>query len=255
MVRKDLKNITGLNRVLEPKGIKTNFCSFCDSETSFESLLIPWNSSFEDPETHAGFRHSYELLRCENGHTKFIINTWCEELDEIDFQDLEINSAVESNLDRIPDAIQTFPSNLTNVEKLLLDELTKAFGKQIKQFLLELYNAKSTGMFTLSAIGIRSLIEQFFENVGTTNKRDKFTAKMAKEMTGTTKKKNDYAFKLMWLEENGLITKKQNSILHEIVKLGNKAAHQIVSPDETLLDEALKTILALTIQFQQLSHE
>ena len=73
-------------------------------------------------------------------------------------------------------------------------------------------------------------------------------------MTGTTKKKNDYLFKLLWLEENGLITKPQNSTLLEIVKVGNKAAHQIVSPDEILLDEALKTILALTIQFQQLKH-
>ena len=254
MVPKDLKSITGLNRVLEPQGIKTQFCSFCNKQTGFETLILPWKSSFEDAETHAGFRQNYEILRCENGHTKFVINTWCDELDEIDFQELDVGAVAENNLDRKPDGIQTFPSDPTSIEKLLLDELTRAFGKQIKPFLLELYDAKSIGLFTLSAIGIRSLIEQFFERVGTTNKRDKFTSETAKKMTGTSKKKNDYLFKLLWLEENGLITKPQSSTLLEIVKVGNKAAHQIISPDEILLDEALKTILALTIQFQQLKH-
>lgn len=115
------------------------------------------------------------------------------------------------------------------------------------------FHAKLVG---LAAIGIRSIIEKFYFKVGTSSRRDKFVTDAAKKADGTSKTRNEYKHKLLWLESEGLISRLQSSSLHAIIKIGNMAAHTMEMPDEErsndqIIEHAILAILSLAINYNQ----
>ena len=259
LVNKSLEKKFGLDLLLNNKESKVEFCMHCRASTNHYVLTPDWTRLFSDPEdSELDFRQNFEFHKCAKCQMlTFCENTWLYDLDEHEIQNVEIGETVVHNMDRDADGIRCFPPILSNEQQLLLSELQKVFSKHERDFAEEVCTAIHAGMFRLAAVGIRSIIEKFYYKIGPNKKRDKFVARAAKEGPDKTSKvKNNYTYKLLWLEDNGLITSSQNATLHSIIKLGNWAAHSMEFPDtnvssQQLINDAVKATLALAILYNQ----
>ena len=253
---KELEKKLGLERVLKLSDPSSHHCAFCKSTEIHQEYDLSWTRHYEQG---VGFRQNYQIRVCGICKlTNFIQNTWCDELDEFDYQALP-GDYVEHNYNREPDDQKTFGSNYTIQQVVLLEELKTVFSDAEIQFVEEVFVAGNSGLTELAAIGIRSIIEKFYYLYGTNSARDKFTRKVAKENDGTERTKNEYKYKLAWLIQNGLITEEQSRSLRYVIEAGNAAAHtmnmvpknSIYKSKKRMLSSAITTVLALTIQFKQ----
>lgn len=257
---KELENKLGLERILNPLEPESYQCSHCKAAKNHLQYEVSWTRNFN---WIVDFRQSYQIRVCSSCFlTSFVENTWCEELDEFDCQ-ANVDEKVDNNFDRFPDIQKISSSNYGLEQVLLLQEMRNMFSPGEILFVEEVIVSINAGLYDLSAIGVRSIIERFCHLVGTTSAREKFTRAKAKENDGTTKTKNNYKYKILWLIENGLISVEQGKVLQSVINLGNFAAHRMdmkASQDNhgsknQLLKAAVKTILALTIELQQSKFE
>ena len=258
MIRsKELEKKLGLERILNPLSPESYQCSHCQESKSHLQYEVSWMRNFY---SKVDFRQRYQIRVCSSCLlTSFVENTWCEELDEFDFQE-DVDGEVENNFNRVPDSQKISSSNYNLEQAMLLKELRNVFSPSEVLFVEEVLVSINSGLYDLSAIGVRSIIENFCHRVGTTSSREKFVSSKAKDSDGTTKTKNNYKYKILWLIENGLISSDQGKNLRSVISLGNFAAHRMdmkanqnnYVAKKQLLNSAIKTILALTITFQQL---
>ena len=258
MGNKSLEKKFGLDLLLKTAEEKVEYCLHCRKSTNHYVLSPDWQRFFTDPDdSELELRQSFEFHKCVKCQMlKFLEMTWLYDLDEHEVQDTELGETVIHNMDRDADGLRCFPPILSTEQQLLLEELQKIFSKHERNFAEEVCTAIHAGMFMLAAVGIRSIIEKFYFKIGPDKKRDKFVAKAAKEAEKTSKVKNNYRYKLLWLEENGLITSSQNATLHSTIKLGNWAAHAMELPDnfvsdKKLINDAVKATLALALLYNQ----
>ena len=90
------------------------------------------------------------------------------------------------------------------------------------------------------------MFEHFFNICGTNASRDRFVSEAAKKDAGTSKVKNQYKYKLQWLYDQDVITKKQSEELLGLIKDANSSAHQMQT-ESSDLNVAIEALLSLTI--------
>ncbi|MDB2605934.1 hypothetical protein N9Y41_04475 [Planktomarina temperata] len=254
MSRKKLENQFGLNNILQQQGDTTKFCQQCRDHEIHQLFSIPWKRYYFD---EVDFRQKYQILKCKSCHlVKFIEKIWCEELDEYDSQGSAEGEIVENNMDRDPDIVRCYPPNFSDAEQLLLAELRKTYDKQEIYFVEEVFTAIHAGLYKLASIGIRSIIENFYYKVGTQSARSNYVEENARKQDGTSKTKNEYKYKLLWLESQNIITSAHKTTLHDIIRVGNHAAHTMKTSaskgDKLIMRDAVLAILSLAIQFNKL---
>lgn len=258
MANHDLEKKFGLDLMLIAKKPKAEYCEHCRESTTHNVLTPQWQRLFSDPnDPDVDFRQTYEFHTCSKCQLlKFCEHTWCYELDEHGIEDTEFGEIVVHNMDREADTFRCYPPIFSNAEQLLFNELKKCFSKNELYFVEEVCTAFHAKLVGLTAIGIRSIIEKFYFKVGTSSRRDKFVTYAAKKEDGTSKTRNEYKYKLLWLESEGLISRLQSSSLHAIIKIGNMAAHTMEIPDEErssdqIIEHAILAILSLAINYNQ----
>lgn len=256
MRSKKLEQQLGLEQILKSLEHQNYHCSHCKNTRTHKQYELSWLRHFNST---VEFRQSYQIRVCSACNlTSFVENTWCEELDEFDLQG-DGNETVESNYHRFPDNQKIIFSNYDLEQVLVLQEIRHIFTPDEVLFVEEVIISINAGLYDLAAVGVRSIIEKISHLVGTTSAREKFTKTKAKELDGTSKTKNNYSYKLLWLMENGLVSVEQNNALQSVINLGNFAAHRMdmtaslnkKSSKKHLLKEAFKTIYALTINYKQ----
>lgn len=256
MRSKKLEQQLGLEQILKSLEHQNYHCSYCKNTKTHKQYELSWLRHFN---VTVDFRQSFHIRVCSSCNlTSFVENTWCEELDEYESQG-NIDDTVESNYHRPPDNQKIIFSNYDLEQVLVLQEIGHIFTSDEVLFVEEVVISINSGLYDLSAVGVRSIIEKISNLVGTSSAREKFVKEKAKELDGTSKTRNNYKYKLLWLKENGLISTEQTNALHSVISLGNFAAHRMdmianlknKSSKKDLLKESFKTIYALIINYKQ----
>ncbi|MDR1268506.1 MAG: DUF4145 domain-containing protein [Planctomycetaceae bacterium] len=186
-------------------------CNSCNRDTDHnivkEHLVI-----YEDKKYNTDWGDRYQIISCLGCKTvSFRQDSWYSEaLDEGDGDD-----GVASG---------TFypPRNINEHERMLEYHL---LPQDLKRIYCETVDALNNRLPTISAIGLRTIVEA-----------------ICLEQKTKMPNKNDLEEGIYGLADKEYLSKKQADILHKCRLMGNDAAHEIVAPDTDHLDAAIEIV-------------
>ncbi|MBA3285360.1 MAG: DUF4145 domain-containing protein [Nitrosopumilus sp.] len=199
------------------------YCNSCRRTTN-HIIVKQEEREIHDDEAQAIFYDSWDILKCLGCET-------------ISFRHLSSNS---DNYDPETGAqyetVRLYPIRSDKSFAIKPYYNVPAIVRNIYRETLDAYN---NGLNLLSAAGLRAIIESICSHE---NIRDGLVQKDL--IDGTTKavRTKNLMGKINGLQENGIITKKQVSILHEHRYLGNDALHSLDTPDKKVLGTAIEII-------------
>ena len=250
----------------------STYCSFCSKVTVHSAFLVPWHRNTPENLEHVtdtsvnkndwhimpNEHERFQLFSCDSCKaTLFERNIWQESLHDTEYEYDEAGNEVVKGgdiLDGPSDISYSYPMKLTSPDLALLEDLRPLLNFEQFAFLEQVLKAKSQNMKTLAIIGCRTLFEFIYNNVGSKSARDRFVEKRAKEIDETSQTKNDFKYKLDWLEENGLLTKPQiENLAKEIIRPANRSVHNM-EENNSDIDEMMKILHHLMRAFKQSNH-
>lgn len=274
-----LTEMFDLHLMLKEQSKVSTYCSFCSKMAVHSAFLIPWHRNTPENLEHVddvfysgsdknvdkkdwhmmpNQHERFQLFSCDSCKaTLFERNIWQESLHDTEYEYDEAGNEVVKGgdiLDGPSDISYSYPMKLTIPDLALLGDLKPLLNFEQFTFLEQVLKAKSQNMKTLAIIGCRTLFEFIYNNVGSAESRDKFVGKRAKETDKTSKTKNDFKYKLEWLEENELLTKPQiENLLKEIIRPANRSVHRM-EENKSDIDEMMKILHHLMRAFKQSNH-
>ena len=238
----------GLNLLLHKLDNETHHCFECKKSTIHEQFRLPWKrkSVIEHQNIHVvEIREEVVCFKCRNCElTSLKRNLWNDHND--DFGDEQSRG---NNMSRNADVCFSYPAGFSNEEELLIERIKEFLNADQLDYLYEVLANKSQGMKASAIIGFRSLFEHFFNITGTPSARDRFVSTCSKKRDGTTKTKNNFLYKLMWLQENGLLSRLQQDAIENMMRQGNVAVHRMESTDVNL-NKAVEILYHLTVSYR-----
>ena len=274
-----LTEMFGLDLMLKEQSKVSTYCSFCSKMTVHSAFLIPWHRNTPENLEHVddvfysgsdknvdkkdwhmmpNQHERFQLFSCDSCKaTLFERNIWQESLHDTEYEYDEAGNEVVKGgdiLDGPSDIFYSYPMKLTIPDLALLEDLKPLLNFEQFAFLEQVLKAKSQNMKTLAIIGCRTLFEFIYNNVGSKSAQDRFVEERAKATDETSQTKNDFKYKLDWLEENGLLTKPQiENLAKEIIRPANRSVHNM-EENKSDIDEIMKILHHLTRAFKQSDH-
>ncbi|MEO9891695.1 DUF4145 domain-containing protein [Aurantibacter sp.] len=200
-------------------------CSNCTTDTNHQVLSSIYETGSEPMDQYNTFdwNSNYEIIQCLG-------------CDTISFKSHKINSE-NTDYDGSPiDIVKLYPKR--EYGTLSIKEYWHV-PHNIKQIYKETIHTYNNGNLTLSAAGIRAIVEGLCEDNNIKN--GTITVK-EKDGTEIKKKSSGLQGKINGLHENGKLTKENADILHEHRFLGNKALHELTIPSKMHLKLAIEII-------------
>ena len=267
-----LAEMFDLHLMLKEQSKVSTYCSFCSEVAVHSAFLVPWHRNTPENLEHVtdtsvnkndwhimpNEHERFQLFSCDSCKaTLFERNIWQESLHDTEYEYDEAGNEVVKGgdiLDGPSDISYSYPMKLTSPDLALLEDLKPLLNFEQFAFLEQVLKAKSQNMKTLAIIGCRTLFEFIYNNVGSKSAQEKFVKKRAKEIDETSKTKNNFKYKLDWLEENGLLTKPQmENLSKEIIQPANESVHNM-EENKSDIDEMMKILYHLTLAFKQSDH-
>ena len=200
-------------------------CSNCRTDTNHIVLTSIYETGSEPMDHYNTFdwNSTYEIIHCLG-------------CDTISFRSNKINSE-NTDYDGSPiEIINLYPKR--EYDTLAVKDYWHV-PQNLEQIYKETIDTYNNGNLTLSAAGIRAIVEGLCEDhnikKGTIIVKDKDGAEIKKKSSGLQGKING-------LYENGKLTKENADILHEHRFLGNKALHKLTMSSKMHLRLAIEII-------------
>lgn len=188
-------------------------CIECKTQIKHEVLADISQNNHSDP--NISFYNNYRILKCLNCES---ISYQTKSHDSYDVDtigcDKEGNTIYEINID-----YKVFP--IRNQETAFSKEFEKILPIEIYNTYEEVVVALNNNMPLLTALGLRTLLEQIIKHFG---------------------KSDDLVVILNQFEQDGFISTKQRELLNKIRYLGNDAAHRAGSESRKELILHLKVL-------------
>lgn len=198
------------------------FCSECHRETDhlvLEAINVYCRQVYDSNFSVYGAT-DYQIIECQGCHTvSFRSDGWFSEGDGKYIDLYPKRSADELEIKDI----------IGRSRKLL----------KLRGIYREVILAYNNGIYTLCAAGLRAIIEGICAERNIVNGEVEFT-----DANGVAKKKRSKNLqgKISGLAENGVLTKGNADILHELRFLGNEALHELTKPQPEELQIGIKII-------------
>jgi len=205
-------------------------CAECKRETRhqvMQSLDFSRSESFVNDQYSVDWTSNHQITQCQGCMSiTFRQRFWCSEdvqqigEDEYDEGAIELLYPKRSEHSLPTKEFLNVPSNL----------------KRIYRETIECFNNDA---FTLSAAGLRALVEGLCAELGVNDGPKEIT-----KGDGTTEtiRKNNLEGKIAGLSEMGFLTQHNSGILHEHRFLGNEAVHELAQPSRDELKLAIEII-------------
>lgn len=198
-------------------------CNKCKVHTNHQSLFSYKQEYSQEntPDMQIDFAEGvWTLLQCAGCQTITCVEKWMTSED-----DPEMGHSVTYYPSRIKDRIEakTFFS-VPRKPRRIYREIVESFNIEI---------------FTLSAAGIRAVIEGVCSDKGILDGPIEVTKQ---DGTKAMERKQNLAGKIEGLHEKGFLTKQHAQILHEHRFLGNEAVHELEQPSRDELKLAIEII-------------